>query len=115
MFYTGQKVVCVRDDWVSPDELAAAGDISWVEFPKLDEIYTVRDKVWCEHFKRINIGLFEIRSGGGVAFGVTIIEARWAASYFRPLCSRPTSIEIFKRAPKPAPARIRIETVKERV
>lgn len=94
MFYTGQKVVCVTDAWVTGNR----GDD--FEVPKGNEVYTVLS--WRMGQKPEDQGhqflvLKELKNPPSPR-GIPIA---FAAYCFRPLVQQKTDISIFKQAPDP--------------
>lgn len=94
MFYVGQKVVCIAGGWDSchfdiiVPEKKCIYRVRTIDFPEGEE-----DGAYLRFFEIVNpVYLY---SNGTQ-------EAAFHHSGFRPVCSRPTSIEIFKRAPTPA-------------
>ncbi len=86
MFYVGQKIVCVDDNWVSDP----VSEISCPTVPVLNQIYTIKDFEHPDNGDPDDLGirLFEIESVGSFY--------HW---HFRPVQTRDTShrIEELKR------------------
>lgn len=94
-FFTGQKVVCIREDWIIRSDDGIAYDTNTADAPKKDQIYTI------DGIKSIDGSLLlkEIKKDGFLktADGRLLQCTRpdfdgwsWTATAFRPLCTKTT-------------------------
>ena len=83
MFHKGQKVVCIDGEFDDPE--------FWEIYPKAGGIYTIRD--FFEDFLYLEEIInpdFDYKEGGSG-------ECCFDPANFRPLTSKPTSIEVFQK------------------
>jgi hypothetical protein len=103
MFYPGQKIVCVNDNWLPAQNLTPVLQILPPVVPKKGSIY---------HFGGVDpvnyafIFIEEIPRWHHTRFGS--FQVVWHASHFRPLDERSTDISIFKKLLVPAKGKERV-------
>jgi hypothetical protein len=86
MFYIGQKVVCIGDDWIP----ICAGLPDLVNAPRKNGIYTIRGFVQWEH------GLGLLLAGIINPVNESGFEPSFDHESFRPLLERKTDISVFQ-------------------
>lgn len=93
-FRVGQKVVCVRDDWVNRGKYGLL-------VPDKGNVYTIRGFQY--HGEFIGLFFFEIKNEIGNWEGC-IVEPSFGIRYFRPVDEKKTDIsfahEILRKATK---------------
>jgi hypothetical protein len=86
-FHVGQKVVCIKDGWVTHAHVAS---------PRKGEIYTVRDKLFDGECPSLRF--FEIVNSPVSYINMPApVEPAFCADCFRPVVERKTSIEMFRK------------------
>jgi hypothetical protein len=94
-FWVGQKVVCIKDDWLYEDGLG-------IIHPVKDSIYTIRDKNFQPENARCPLGLRFVELVNAIyEFRDGVDEPAWDARSFRPLVEEKTDISIFTRVLTP--------------
>jgi hypothetical protein len=95
MFYVGQKVVCVSDDWWLNGE---RHDRWYKRLPVCGEVYTIRSIVVLNEFMGgiAGLKLEEFIFPDGSRFDGNG-EGAFIATHFRPVIERKTDISIFTR------------------
>ena len=84
MFRVGQKVVCISDERIG------ANVYGWESLPKKGHVYTIRELLFIEG--KPGLRLFELRNKPG-DYKTGFFECAFHRARFRPIVSRPTSIE----------------------
>jgi hypothetical protein len=91
MFYVGQKVVCIREDW--------RGGYGDEELPRKGRVYTIRgiDLIRGTCSDQVGLWLEEIVNEPRIYEGGLCDEVSFGHQKFRPLVVRRTDISLFQK------------------